>query len=131
MHVGHDPVVRPDASHAAALDGSEVQRTELPDRVAVPDHELGGLAGVLLVLGNLAQRAERVDPIVAADPGVARDHHMRLDRRARVDPDVGADHAERSDPDFVAQFGARVDQRVRVDARRHQACPAADFGGVR
>ena len=117
VSVRHDPVVGTDPGHASALGRSDVQRAELPDRVALADPQLGRLAGVLLVLRNLAQRAERIDPVVAADARMAGNHHMRFDRGAGLDRNIRPDHAERAHLDFVGQFRARIDNRAGVDAR--------------
>ena len=110
VHVGHDPVVVADAGRAGVLDGAGVDRAELADRVAVADHELGVLAGVLLVLRRAADRVELPDPVVAADRRAALDHAVRADDRAGADADAGRERCCRRRP--------RRRRRARRPARR-------------
>ena len=116
MHVGHDPVVVAQARHAGVLRGAAVERAEFADGVAVADFQPRRLARVFLVLRHLAQRAELENPVVAADAGMAGDHHMRADPGAGADLDVLADDGIGADFDVVSQLGAGMDDGAGMDA---------------
>jgi hypothetical protein len=53
VNVRHDPVVIAHARNATVLDRTEIECTELANRVPVTNFEAGWFTGVLLVLGNL------------------------------------------------------------------------------
>jgi hypothetical protein len=117
VDVVHDPVVIADSRHAGVLDGADVDRAELADRVAIADLERRVLAAVLLVLRHAADRVELRNPVVAADRRLALDHAMRPDDAAGADPDLGADDAVGADLDVVGELGAGLDDRRRMDGR--------------
>src|SRR5205809_927730 len=129
MHVGHDPVVAADARDARVLRGAAAERAVLADGVAVADLERGRFAGVFLVLGRPAERAESENSVLSAYASPPLDHHVRPDRGALPYLDVLAyisicDHrlsirfrvrgAER-------QYGRRLRERLDDhDARHHR-----------
>src|SRR5881396_3446750 len=82
MHVGHDPVVAADACHAHVLHGAAAESAVLADGVAVADLERGRFAGVFLVLGRPAERAESENSVLSAYASPPLDHHVRPDRGA-------------------------------------------------
>ena len=86
VHVGHDPVVVAHPGHAGVAGRADVEGAELADRVAVADDQFAGLARVLLVLRDRAERVELENAVVAADGRVALDHAMRADGRAGARP---------------------------------------------
>src|SRR5436190_11644427 len=121
VDVVHDPVVVADAGDAAVLDGADVDRAELADRVAVADLERRVLAAVLLVLRYAADRVELRDPVVAADRRAALDHAVRPDDGAGADANPAADDAVGADLDGAGQLGAGLDDRRRMDARHERS----------
>src|SRR5437773_117320 len=80
MHVGHYPVVASDARDARVLRGAAAESAVLADGVAVADLECGRFAGVFLVLGRPAERAESENPVLSAYASPPLDHHVRPDR---------------------------------------------------
>ena len=59
----------------------------------------------------------RVDQRVIADTGILGHRHLPLQARVAPDTHPRPDHTERADGRPLANFGARVDYRGRVDAR--------------
>ena len=81
MHVGHDPVVVAYAGHTCILRGAGAEAAELADRITVADFKPGRLTGVFLVLRLGTDGAKLEDPVVATDPGMTFNDHMRTDGR--------------------------------------------------
>jgi hypothetical protein len=73
----------------AAARGPAIDGHELAEQVAVADHESRGFATVLEVLGREANRRKRREAIQGADRGVALDHHVGIEHRARSDATAG------------------------------------------
>ena len=123
--VGHDPVVVADARDAAlSCTRADVEGAELADGVAVADHQLAGLAGVLLVLRHAPSEPNwkiRLSRPMVVWPSIT---HVRADRGAGADLHVRADHACRARPRPTASScGLGIDDRRRMDrwSCRHRA----------
>src|SRR5690606_6582829 len=99
--VGQQPVVVADAGDAAAAAGAAVDGDELAEHVAVADHQLGALAGELLVLRFAADRAMADEAVLAADPGGPGEAAVRADLAAVADFDLRADHGVGADADAL------------------------------
>src|SRR5690606_9677667 len=93
MHIGHDPVVVAQASHAHVLRRPPIDGDVIAYGVAVADLEPGGFVAVFLVLGNAADGAETIEIVVCTYRGVAVDDTMRAHGGARPDHDVITDDA--------------------------------------
>src|SRR5690606_29903934 len=113
--VGQQPVVVAHAGDAAAVAGAAVDGDELAEHVAVADHQLGALAGELLVLRLAADGAVADEAVAAADPGRAGEAAVRADLAAVADLDLRADHGEGADAHALAQAGGGIDDRGGVD----------------
>ena len=87
----------------------------LADVVAVADLAPRLLAAVLAVLRGAADRRERVEHVVGAEAGVALDHHMVPQDRARADGDLRPDHAPWADDGIVRDLRGGVDDGGGVD----------------
>ena len=74
-----------------------------------------GSPGVLLVLGDLAQRDELEDPVVRADARVPGDDGVRADAAARADLDVRPDHGVRPDLDTFGESAPGCNDRGGMD----------------
>ncbi len=116
MDIGHDPVVITEAGYPGVLRRAAVEGAELADGVAIADFEAGRLAGVFLVLRLFADGTELENAVVAADPGMAADHHMGTDDGAVADLDMLADERIRTDGDVVAKPRRGMDDGGRMDA---------------
>ena len=125
VHVGHDPVVVTHARDAAVLRGAAVEGAELADGVAVADVQLGGLAGVLLVLRRSTQRSVRVDLIVGADGRWPIDHAVRANARSAAHLHARSNHGVRAHADLGCQLGARVHDGRGVDQGHRFKSPCA------
>ena len=109
MDIRHDPVVVADFRRTDVLHRTAIKRTVFSNGILVADFQRGRLTLVFLVLGGLAQRAEMIDLVVAADGGRPLDHDVRTDTRAAVDADAGPDYAVRPDLDVGRQLCLGVD----------------------
>ena len=113
--VRHHQAAVPDAGHTAAPRRAEVHGDEFAELVAVPDHHLGGLAGVLEVLRNGADGGEMEDDVVRAHRRVAFDDGVRPDPRARPDLHLRSDDRVRTHFDRGVQLGVPIDDGSRMD----------------
>lgn len=117
VRVGQHPVVVADHGDAATAAGTAIDGDEFADHIAVPDHQFGALAGVLLVLRLAADRRVADEAVIAADPGRAMDRAMRPDLGARADLHIGADQRKRADTDVVCQRCRGIDDRRGMNQR--------------
>src|SRR5690606_27723068 len=125
VHVRHDPVVVADVGAPPVLDRAPVDRHVLAEGVAVADHERGRLAGVLLVLRGTADRAERMEHVVAADGRPAGDDAVRADRGVRADAHVALDDRVGSDANRAVELRTRVNDGARMDQGLAAHSPSA------
>src|SRR5690606_7859713 len=119
MHIGHDPVVVAQASHAHVLRRPRIDGDVLAYGVAVADLEPGGFVAVFLVLGNAADGAETIEIVVCTYRGVAVDDTMRAHGGARPDHDVITDDAVWPDAYIAGDPGPGGNDRRRMDVARH------------
>ena len=108
VHVGHDPVVVAHARYAGIAGRADVERAELTNGVAVTNDQLAGLARVLLVLRNRAQRVELKNAVVIANRGVTFDHAMRAHSRACTHANVGSNDGVRPHLHRAVELGLGV-----------------------
>jgi len=101
VHISHQPVVIADSGQTLLLCRAPVDRTEFANGVVIAYFQPRCLAAILLVLWNLTDGCELVDPVVAADPRFALDHRMRPNRRARANLDIAIDNRVRTHLDIV------------------------------
>ncbi len=101
MHVGHDPVVVAQNGLSPVLHGAATDRTELANRVAITDDQVGGFVGVFLVLRVVADRSELIDVIVLADLCRPIDDDMTVDASTACNFYIVTDNGIRTDDDVV------------------------------
>ena len=106
MHISHHPVVVAETGDAGVLHGTEIERAEFADRIAIADFKPRGLPRILLVLRCCTDRRKLKDAVVAADLGVPADDRMRADRGTRTDFDMCADDSIRTDLDVGCKLCA-------------------------
>ena len=99
----------------SVLGGSAADRAELAYRIAVADAQGRRLAGVLLVLGIIADRRKLVDVIAAPNRGRPIDDDMTVDRRTAADNNIIADDRVWPHGDVVRNARRCRDYRRRVN----------------
>src|SRR5690606_38484968 len=113
--VGQQPVAVADPGAAAAFSGAPVQGDEFAEGVLLPDDQFDAFAPVLLVLRVAAHGDVADEPVARADPGRPLHRAVRTEHRPFANLHVLADPAEWTHAHPVAQPGARLDDRRRVD----------------
>jgi hypothetical protein len=113
----HEQAAVADPRDPAAAGGPRVHGDVLADLIVGPDHQLRVLAAVLEVLRPVPQAHEREDPAAVADPGTARDHHVRLQPDAGPEQDLRPDHAVGADHDVAGQLRPGIHDSGRMNVR--------------
>src|SRR3989338_3081499 len=106
VNISHDPVVVADARHADILHRAGIESAVFADGIVVADLEPRRLAGIFLVLRDLAQGTELEDAVLLSDTRMPVDHHMRTDHCSDADLDVLTDDGIRADFDIAGELGA-------------------------
>ncbi len=109
VHVRHDPVVVADRRDARVLHRARMDCGELANRVAIADHEPGGLVFVLHVLRSATDRRIVTNAVFFANGRMTFNHAVRTDRRTRADRHVRANNGIRPDFNRFVELCARLD----------------------
>ena len=110
----HHEAAGADPRDTAAATGARMNRRMLADHGLGADDELGVLAPVFEILGNLADRCEGEDPHPRADHRPSPQMYMGPDPGAGPDLDLWPDHRESADRSTVADPCPSLDYRRRV-----------------
>ena len=123
MCIGQQPVVVADAGDAAAGGRATVDGDEFTHDIAVPDHQLGALALVFLVLRIAADRGVTDEVIVTSDAG--RNRVLQWPYHATIaNLHIGAD-----DGDCTTRTPHQP--RARIDEARDDQFVAAGHAQLR
>ena len=117
----HEQAVVADARQHAAVRRPRTHGHVLADDVVGADLETRRLAPVLGVLGRMTDRGEGIDARTRPDACASCNDGVRDQTNLVAEHDVGSHHAVGADADALAELGAGLDDRGRVNIR-HVSC---------
>ena len=129
VRVRHEPIVVAHPGHPRSTGRCPVEGAAFPDRVVVANLQPRRLVPVPRVLWWAAQRRERMDPVVAAEAGVARDNHACADPGTGTDLYVLVNDCVGADLDVGSELRVGMDDGSRVNEHltvaRSSGCASA------
>src|SRR6266849_8393927 len=114
---GQEKVSVADGGFSAAPDGAATDSHVFAKGVSIADEQLRLLALESEVLGITADRAKRIEHIVASNLGRALHYGMRVQDTAVAELDIFADDGKRAYAHAGTQLRARRYHRVRMNLR--------------
>jgi hypothetical protein len=129
MARGHNEIMIAHARDASAFRRSAIHRAKLANDIRVPDFKPGRFASKANMLGRLTDGRELENSIGATDSRRTIKHDMRTDPGFVADYYSRSNDAEWTNMHVTTQFGAGIDQRLRVN-HSHISISAHDPGAA-
>ena len=104
VHISHDPIVITNAGDALILRCTRMNSSELTNRIAITNNELGRLATVFHILGGATDGSEVCKNILFTNRGVTLDHSMRTYFATSADFDMRSNNRVRTNLNITSDF---------------------------